>query len=715
MKTAALYMLQWSFFVSCLACASAPPAPPPAAVITYEQKMAWMLRLEDQRILRDPAPPPPPPAPLPRRGARAAPTPPPPPIADLTRLLTDDEARIRRRAALAIGRVGLRDGGAALATALADPEEEVRQMAAFALGLIGDTSAAEPLRRALADPSPIVQGRAAEALGMIGDASAGASIGAMAAAHVGTGALASIPPDDLTHPLSPPAEAFRLGAYALARLKAYEPLAAAVLDPQGQPRVRWWPVAYALQRVEDKRALPALRALANDAGLYTASFAIRGLGTLRDAAAFEIVRAAFRSRRKEPPVAVAAIRALGQLGDARAIPDLVAFVRSAGIDPNLRVEAVAALGALKAREAAELFMDLMGEPWPALRAAALRALAMSDPETFVTILSGMDADEHWSVRAALATTLGDLPPAMALPRLTAMLKDDDQRVLPSVLGSLVKLRAPDAAPTLVAQLKNHDVVVRAAAARLLGDVTPPNGAAALEEAYRFGASDSTYLARAAALAALAKYGRAVAGPLLKTALADQDWAVRVRAGQLLGELDPAETPAGEMRPAPTRAPLESYQAPALVAPAYSTHAYIETDKGTIELELAMLDAPLTVESFVTLARKGFFNGLRVHRVVPNFVIQGGDPRGDSEGGPGYTLRDELNELPYLRGTVGMALDWADTGGSQFFITHSPQPHLDARYTVFGRVVNGMEVVDRLQQWDAIQRVRIWDGATTTER
>ena len=91
------------------------------------------------------------------------------------------------------------------------------------------------------------------------------------------------------------------------------------------------------------------------------------------------------------------------------------------------------------------------------------------------------------------------------------------------------------------------------------------------------------------------------------------------------------------------------------------------------------------------------------------MVQGGDPRGDGEGGPGYTIRDELNERPYLRGTVGMALDWADTGGSQFFITHSPQPHLDASYTVFGQVIAGMEVVDQLEPWDVIRRVRVWDG------
>ena len=137
--------------------------------------------------------------------------------------------------------------------------------------------------------------------------------------------------------------------------------------------------------------------------------------------------------------------------------------------------------------------------------------------------------------------------------------------------------------------------------------------------------------------------------------------------------------------------------------------FIETAKGTIEFELAVLDAPQTSHSFVTLARKGFFNGLQVHRVVPNFVMQDGDPRGDGEGGPGYTIRDELTERPYLRGTVGMALSWRDTGGSQFFITHSPQPHLDGRYTAFGHVVNGMDVVDRIQVGDTIVRVRVWDG------
>jgi len=144
-------------------------------------------------------------------------------------------------------------------------------------------------------------------------------------------------------------------------------------------------------------------------------------------------------------------------------------------------------------------------------------------------------------------------------------------------------------------------------------------------------------------------------------------------------------------------------------PQYSTQVYIDTDKGTIQVELAMLDAPLAVRSISELARRGYFGNVAIHRVVPDFVVQDGDPRGDGEGGPGFTLRDELSERPYLRGTVGMALDWPDTGGSQFFITLSPQPHLDAKYSVIGEVVAGMDVADRLAEGDVIRGVRVWDG------
>jgi cyclophilin family peptidyl-prolyl cis-trans isomerase len=195
---------------------------------------------------------------------------------------------------------------------------------------------------------------------------------------------------------------------------------------------------------------------------------------------------------------------------------------------------------------------------------------------------------------------------------------------------------------------------------------------------------------------------------VRAALADKDWAVRVRAAELLTKLDPSGDHRAGIRPVPG-SPIAPYTDPQLIAPATSPHVFIDTERGTIEFELAVLDAPQTSRSFIALARKGFFNGLQVHRVVANFVMQDGDPRGDGEGGPGYTIRDEFNERPYLRGTVGMALSWKDTGGSQFFITHSPQPHLDGQYTAFGHVVNGMDVVDRVRAGDTIRSIRIWDG------
>ncbi len=122
------------------------------------------------------------------------------------------------------------------------------------------------------------------------------------------------------------------------------------------------------------------------------------------------------------------------------------------------------------------------------------------------------------------------------------------------------------------------------------------------------------------------------------------------------------------------------------------------------------DAPLTVDNFIKLARLNYFNGLAIHRVVPNFVMQDGDPRGDGNGGPGWEIRDEINEIPYQRGMVGMALSGKNTGGSQWFVTHSPQPHLDGGYTVFGRVnENDMKIVDNLVRGDKFLSVKIVEG------
>lgn len=137
-------------------------------------------------------------------------------------------------------------------------------------------------------------------------------------------------------------------------------------------------------------------------------------------------------------------------------------------------------------------------------------------------------------------------------------------------------------------------------------------------------------------------------------------------------------------------------------------AVINTDKGRMVLDLFPEEAPGTVANFTKLAKSGFYNGLTFHRVIPNFVIQGGCPRGDGTGGPGYTIKCETEGNPHkhLRGSLSMAHAGRDTGGSQFFICHSPQPHLNGVHTVFGQVVEGSEVLDAVRAGDHMTTVEI---------
>ena len=135
-------------------------------------------------------------------------------------------------------------------------------------------------------------------------------------------------------------------------------------------------------------------------------------------------------------------------------------------------------------------------------------------------------------------------------------------------------------------------------------------------------------------------------------------------------------------------------------------AIIETEKGNIILELFENEAPKTVDNFVKLINQGFYNGLTFHRVIDNFMIQCGCPKGDGTGGPGYTIKCEINPKKHRTGTLSMAHAGKNTGGSQFFITHAPQPHLDGVHTVFGQVREGMDVVNKIRQGDIMTKVSV---------
>lgn len=669
-------------------CASAPPVvapagPPPP---TAQQKLEWTMSLEDERRVRGEAP-----------------------GQDLLVLLADPLAHIRRRAAQALGRVRATEAIEPLGAMLtAEPDAEVRQMAAFALGLIGDERAVPALAPALDSDDVVLQGRAAEALGLIGHQPSAAAVATMVRRHLDAGALNGVLPDDLGYPRSPAAEAVRLGVYALARLVNYEALSSAITDASGTPRSQWWPLAYAVQRTADPRAAAVLEQLLGSEGQITRSFAAKGLGGIRHAGARASLTALATDAAQPVPVRVEAIRALGRIREGVEAAPLLALLTRGVTPPVLQREVVVVLGQLRARAAVDVCFDLVSSPSPAMRAAALTTLSQIDAEAFFTVLSGIDADAHWSVRAAVATALGTLTAERAGPRLTAMLADEDQRVLPAVITALAASGHPSAAAVARERLASDDPVVRMTAARALATLKETEAVPSLREALTRASGDASYVARAAMLDALHALSGVQAADALTAALGDRDWAVRLKAAALLAEVQP-DAAARPVTPAPASTLPELSDLNALLRPAVTPTAYIDTTQGSVQMELAVVDAPRTVAHFTALVRQGFYTNVPWHRVVPDFVAQAGDPRGDGEGGPGFTMRDELNQRPYLRGTVGLALDWADTGGSQFFITHTPQPHLDARYPAFGQVIGGMDVVDRLEPWDSIQRIRIWDG------
>lgn len=191
---------------------------------------------------------------------------------------------------------------------------------------------------------------------------------------------------------------------------------------------------------------------------------------------------------------------------------------------------------------------------------------------------------------------------------------------------------------------------------------------------------------------------------------DRDSLVRSLATRLLAPRDSMARPPRRATPDSLVArPLIEYERLVRLWGAVGSRqpvAVIETDDGEVTLQLFGREAPLVVEAFVRLANEGFYRNTVFHRVVPNFVVQDGDPRGDGTGGPGFSLRESFSRRRHERGCVGLATSGPDTGGSQYYLCHSSQPHLDGAYTVFGTVLSGFDVMDRIVQGDRMVRIRI---------
>jgi cyclophilin family peptidyl-prolyl cis-trans isomerase len=289
--------------------------------------------------------------------------------------------------------------------------------------------------------------------------------------------------------------------------------------------------------------------------------------------------------------------------------------------------------------------------------------------------------------------------------LSIMKNNHPEYAIPEILRAIAAFKQNDLNELALQYLSHEDAIVRSTAADLIGDLPPSEAnTRALIAAFAKTRTDSLNDAALSILDSLGKQKTAAANDAIKSALQSDDHLVRRRAVTLLttnGAGDFASS-IGTARTSNTRADYSR----ALARAGRSVQAIVTTSKGSFTIELFPSEAPLTVDNFVRLAQRGYFRGITVHRVVPNFVIQDGDPRGDGNGGPGYQIRCEINEVPYERAAVGMALSGKDTGGSQWFVTHSRQPHLDGGYTVFGRVASGMEVVDNIVRGDVIETILI---------
>lgn len=642
---------------------------------------------------------------------------------------------VRRRAIIALGRIGYGTGVTALVDALNNERvPEFRAAAAFALGEAEHNYAVPSLVEHLnnaTETSPMVRARAVEALGKI----ASNKYSADALGKYGVASIASMIARQLPPPGEPVSDDARLIASvaltALLRIKEPTTIDAIRSQLRSLDAELRWQAANALARIRDGIALavPSLLGLLDDRNWLVRAHAARALGVARDKRAVgQLVRLLGDS---EERVVANAVTALGATADAGAIEPLVAlgqrklsgyrsFDRQKGgvpPDQNLLLLVATSLGNIKDGRALPLlksirFADGQIGSSPEIEVAVAR---FGEAAFFDIPESASLPREDWRAMSAYAQGLGQI----ATERARAILLDllagktygkPDPRAVPDILDGLAATKADGLVTILLEQLKAEDVMVRTKAATLLGDAGDQSDRVvkALEEAYKAARADKMNDARIAILESADKLKHPMNLQILTGTTRDDDYVVRMKAVDLLKQSD-LESPVGTIQIGKVDTGHDrAYwrHIAALQASPKNPVAVIHTKKGLIRIELFASDAPMTVNNFMQLARSGFYSGLTFMRVVPNFVIQGGDPRNDMNGGPGHQIRCEINYRQYGTGTVGMALSGKDTGGSQFFITHSPQPHLDGGYTVFGQVIEGMDAVNRIARGDRIERIEI---------
>jgi cyclophilin family peptidyl-prolyl cis-trans isomerase/HEAT repeat protein len=683
---------------------------------------------------------------------------------DLRSLFSARNAAVRSRAALAAGRIGNEDAVTALTPLLQrDDEPEVRAMAAFALGEIESPLAANALVGLLRDSrDSLLRARAVEALGKI---AAALPKEQEARGRELSGAILEALTFEARRRSAPDRLAILLGLTAALRAKPPNagPIVAEVLR-FSDPRLRA-DAANTLARLKLKDGNDQLRKLlTRDPDPIVRANAARVLGVTEDKASFEtLLDRALKD--KDSRVRVSAIRALASLKDARAAVPLIqrgaTLLTSASLamhagnnatpsrhpaPANELLEIATALGRVRQASNDERIVSWLKELRSATGPGSPEveiAIARVQPAAYLAQLGAgklarRKAQEallvDWRAASSIAQGLGEIAALPDSAKENKSLRAEAQDILsgmldyrnsgiiintlvvvhseyaiPDVLRAYAAFKPKDLDEVLRKHLKESDVIIHATAAELLGEMSPDEtNTSALIAALPVALADKELNDAALALLdSLAKEKSTQANEAIKTALDSQDYLVRRKAVALL-KANGCGDFSSRIGTVQTRNTAADYER-AIARIDKLVTALVTTDKGSFTINLLPEDATLNVDNFIQLAQRKYFNGITVHRVVPNFVIQDGDPRGDGNGGPGYQIRCEINQVPYERGAVGMALSGKDTGGSQWFVTHSPQPHLDGGYTVFGNVVAGMDTVDAIARGNVIHSIVITES------
>ncbi|MGI8782440.1 MAG: peptidylprolyl isomerase [Acidobacteriota bacterium] len=628
----------------------------------------------------------------------------------------------RARALLAIGRIGDLAGLPLIYRHLNHYNYQVRAMAAFAVGEMLDAAtleeaglrapadAAGKLIALLGDSAMNVRLRATEALGKMKASSAVAALekvlpqpdqalNADQELWVGTAMTAL----------------FRVGG------PQAETLAGAYLQSP-HPEVAWRS-ANALTRLKSTRFFSELRVLLQSPHATVRAGAVRALATDPEK---PVALVAPLLQDPDLPVRINALRTLGIFAGPEAAQAISGSLQQSQGESTSRdlalVAHLQALGQSAAPQAAETVEPFIFQQGPRANAAVLalaKLLAKSSefPEgnpRFFDSTASFIIEDFWAAKN-WCLALGAHGSAEATEQLRAIVAERSTRFAAELqarvkvlaVDALIEVNPPGLKQELLAATGSQDPIVRAHA--LAGLAREPMATTLtlgdLETAHSAWLAHKSEIindARIALLRLLEKTPLPQAAPYAETMLAEAPdrnsrqlaaRIVRLKTGRDVSER------IGTVRV--VRPPY--YYRDLILFRKHPAHVIFETDRGKIHLELNPEVAPLTVANFLELAARGFFDSQSFHRVVPNFVVQGGDPREDMEGGPGYSIRCEINATAFQRGTLGMALSGKDTGGSQFFICHSAQPHLDGGYTSFGRVVAGMEIIDQMTEGDRIVR------------